>query len=169
MQAGARAWIRTKPEVLIVQAQVDVRSPMSAPDRHGTSAPQRWLPRVRRSAVTPSADRALALIVKTMDEPLSVTRLAMRSGLSKRTLHRVVRREFGLSPMALSRRIRLREVRAELEAPRQDTTVTVAAFRWGFTHLGRFAGEYARVFGERPSDTLRRARDEGGRHTALAS
>jgi transcriptional regulator GlxA family with amidase domain len=158
MRDGARAWIRTEPEVLIVQAQVDVRSPMSAPDRHGTSAPHRWLPRARRSAVTPSADRALALIVKTMDEPLSVTRLAMRSGLSKRTLHRVVRREFGLSPMALSRRIRLREVRAELEAPRQDTTVTGAAFCWGFTHLGRFAGEYARAFGERPSDTLRRAR-----------
>ena len=131
---------------------------MSGPVGNGTVAPERWSPLVGLPAVTSSARRALALMVNSMDEPLSVTRLAMRSGLSKRTLHRVVRREFGLPPMALSRRIRLREVRAELEAPRQDTTVTVAAFRWGFTHLGRFAGEYARAFGERPSDTLRRAR-----------
>jgi len=122
-----------------------------------------------RPAVTPSAQRALALMVKSMDEPPSVTRLARESGLSKRTLHRVVRREFGLSPMALSRRIRLREVRAELEAPKPETTVTAAAFRWGFTHLGRFAGEYAREYGERPSETLQRARNAGARCRVFAS
>ena len=108
-------------------------------------------------------------MVNSMDEPPSIARLALESGLSKRTLHRVVRREFGLSPMALSRRIRLIEVRAELEAPRPETTVTEAAFRWGFTHLGRFAGEYAREFGERPSETLHRARDERARHRGFAS
>jgi AraC-like DNA-binding protein len=93
-----------------------------------------------------------------MDEPLSVARLATASGLSKRTLHRVVRREFGLPPIALSRRMRLLEVRAQLRSPAPSTTVTGAAFRWGFTHLGRFAREYAREFGERPSETLQRAR-----------
>jgi AraC-like DNA-binding protein len=131
--------------------------------------PQSMLPLAERSAATPSAHRALALLVNSMDEPPSVARLALASGLSKRTLHRVVRREFGLSPMALSRRIRLREVRAELEAPRAETTVTVAAFRWGFTHLGRFAGEYARAFGERPSETLRRARDAAAHRRGFAS
>jgi transcriptional regulator GlxA family with amidase domain len=142
-----------------VQAQIDVRHRMPGPSGAGTFQPHWRLPLTERSAVTPSAHRALALLVNSMDEPPSVARLALASGLSKRTLHRVVRREFGLSPMALSRRIRLREVRAELEAPRPETTVTVAAFRWGFTHLGRFAGEYAREFEERPSETLRRARD----------
>jgi transcriptional regulator GlxA family with amidase domain len=131
--------------------------------------PQSMVPLVERSAVTPSAHRALALLVNSMDEPPSIARLALKSGLSKRTLHRVVRREFGLSPMALSRRIRLREVRAELEAPRPETTVTTAAFRWGFTHLGRFAGEYRRAFGERPSETLERARDEAARTRGFAS
>lgn len=127
------------------------------------------LPLAERSAATPAAHRALALLVNSMDEPPSVARLALESGLSKRTLHRVVRREFGLSPMALSRRIRLREVRAELEAPGPETTVTTAAFRWGFTHLGRFAGEYAREFRERPSETLRRARDAGAQRRGFAS
>jgi AraC-like DNA-binding protein len=102
-----------------------------------------------------------------MDEPLSMARLAMASGLSKRTLHRVVSREFGLPPIALSRRMRLLEVRAELETPGPGTTVTDAAFRLGFTHLGRFAGEYAREFGERPSETLLRARRERARDRRL--
>jgi transcriptional regulator GlxA family with amidase domain len=127
------------------------------------------LPPARFSAVSPSARRVLALMVSSVEEPLSITRLALESGLSKRTLHRVVRREFGLSPIALSRWMRLQEVRAELEAPTPATTVTGAAFRRGFTHLGRFAGEYARGFGERPSNTLQRARDEGARRRSLAS
>ena len=152
-----------------MQAQVQSRPPIASPVSDGTCLPHRRFPRVGFSAVTPSAHRALALMVKSVDEPLSITRLAMESGLSKRTLHRVVRREFGLSPMALSRRIRLLEVRAELEAPKPGTTVTEAAFRWGFTHLGRFAGEYAREFGERPSETLRRARNQGARSSASVS
>jgi transcriptional regulator GlxA family with amidase domain len=142
---------------------------MSSPVWDGTFLPHWQLPLVERSAVTPSAHRALALMVNSMDEPSSITRLALESGLSKRTLHRVIRREFGLSPMALSRRIRLLEAQAELEAPRPDTTVTVVAFRWAFTHLGRFAGEYAREFGERPSETLQRARQERARRSVPVS
>lgn len=140
-----------------MQAQVQTRLPMPNPVLDGTFRPHWRLPLAERSATTPTARRALALMVNAMDEPPSITRLALESGLSKRTLHRVVRREFGLSPMALSRRIRLLEVRADLESPKAGTTVTKAAFRWGFTHLGRFAGEYAREFGERPSETLQRS------------
>jgi AraC-like DNA-binding protein len=153
--------------VLVVQAHVNARHSMPVASGTGTFQPQWSLPLAGRSAATPSAHRALAVMVNSMDEPPSIARLAQESGLSKRTLHRVVRREFGLPPMALSRRIRLLEVRAELEMPRPDTTVTVAAFRWGFTHLGRFAGEYAREFRERPSETLQRARRGRARERRL--
>lgn len=51
-----------------------------------------------------------------------------------------------------------REGQQEGRAPGPDISVTETALRWGFGHLGEFAGEYRARFGERPSDTLRRAR-----------
>jgi AraC-like DNA-binding protein len=37
-------------------------------------------------------------------------------------------------------------------------SVSEVAFRWGFTHLGRFAGAYKERFGVPPSQTLRERR-----------
>ena len=108
---------------------------------------------------TPSPSRrAPDLLMDRLHEPWSVDRLASALGLSTRTLHRVVRREFGVSPMLLLRKARLAQARAELDAPGPGATVTTVALDCGFTHLGRFAQEYARQFGEPPSETLRRAR-----------
>lgn len=36
--------------------------------------------------------------------------------------------------------------------------MTQVAYRWGFNHLSRFAADYRRLFGEVPSQTLRRRR-----------
>ena len=46
--------------------------------------------------------------------------------------------------------------RAELEAAPPETGVTAIALKWGFVHLGRFAQDYRRRYGELPSETLRR-------------
>lgn len=110
------------------------------------------------SAWDSAARRALDFIVNRLDEPVSVRRVARASGLSTRTLHRVIRRHYGVSPMGLLRRARLARVRRELLAAAPGTTVTTAALACGFSHLGRFSQCYACQFGESPSDTLRRAR-----------
>jgi AraC-like DNA-binding protein len=58
--------------------------------------------------------------------------------------------------MMYLRRLRLHHVHAELAAHSPDSvTVTMVAGRWGFVHLGRFAGQYRQLFGETPSETLR--------------
>jgi transcriptional regulator GlxA family with amidase domain len=98
------------------------------------------------------------LLFDRLSEPWSVDRLAATVGLSSRTLHRILRRELGLSPMSLLKRLRLDQAKADLEAAGPRTTVTGVAYDCGFGHLGRFAVEYARRFGESPSQTLRRAR-----------
>jgi len=93
-----------------------------------------------------------------LGEAMSVQRVARASGLSTRTLYRLFQRAHGTSPVALRRRARLASAHADLQRPKGGTTVTLVALRWGFAHLGRFASDYARVFGESPSATLRRAR-----------
>jgi transcriptional regulator GlxA family with amidase domain len=106
----------------------------------------------------PSSPRASDLLRNRFREPWSLARLAAATGLSTRTLNRVTRRQSGLSPMALLRRARLAQARLELDAPGPAATVTIVALDCGFTHLGRFSLDYARQFGESPSETLRRAR-----------
>ena len=58
--------------------------------------------------------------------------------------------------MEFLRRIRLERVRNELIHATNGATVTSAAMRWGFLHLGRFAADYRARFNESPSATLRR-------------
>jgi AraC-like DNA-binding protein len=42
-----------------------------------------------------------------------------------------------------------------MTADPDDTTVTAVARKWGFGHYGRFAADYQRRFGRKPSETLR--------------
>jgi AraC-like DNA-binding protein len=96
-------------------------------------------------------------IFANADQPLSLGNLAVIGGVSARSLQLTFRRHRGCSPMEFLRRIRFERVRDELLHPIHDTTVTSAAMRWGFFHLGRFAAEYRARFNESPSATLRRA------------
>ena len=96
-------------------------------------------------------------ISENADRPLSLGNLAVIGGVSGRSLQYTFRRHRGCSPMKFLRRIRLERVRNELLHPIQDTTVTSAAMRWGFFHLGRFAAEYRQRFNESPAATLHKA------------
>ena len=51
---------------------------------------------------------------------------------------------------------RLAGVRRELRLAPSEVRVVDVANRWGFWHMGRFAADYRKQFGEQPSETLRR-------------
>lgn len=87
--------------------------------------------------------------------PVSTTDVAAHVGLSVRGLQQAFQRQVGAAPNTVLRGIRLDRVRDELlRATPEQTTVAEVAQRWGFAHLGRFSGAYARRFGEYPRDTL---------------
>jgi AraC-like DNA-binding protein len=96
-------------------------------------------------------------ILENADQPLSLGDLAVIGGVSARSLQYTFRHHRGCSPMEFLRRIRLERVRNELIHAANGATVTSAAMRWGFLHLGRFAAEYRAGFKESPSETLRRS------------
>jgi AraC-like DNA-binding protein len=100
--------------------------------------------------------RAIDLMNAHPQKPWSTAELARTLGVSSRALQRAFERSGHPSPMAYLRRVRLEHVHAELAAHLPDSaTVTTVAVRWGFLHLGRFAGQYRELYGESPSQTLR--------------
>ncbi|MEN0135071.1 MAG: AraC family transcriptional regulator [Rhodococcus sp. (in: high G+C Gram-positive bacteria)] len=88
---------------------------------------------------------------------LTVGDLAAIAGVGARQLQNLFQEQFGMSPATYIRQLRLDGVRSDLLRADDTTTISGVAFRWGFNHLGRFASQYERKFGETPSQTLRAA------------
>jgi AraC family ethanolamine operon transcriptional activator len=119
-----------------------------------------------QAATTPSCRarqlvvaRARAYMEAHIDEPITVADLCIEIGISRRTLQYSFQDVLDLNPVKFLRAIRLNAVRRALKAadPNGRTTVADVAARWGFWHLSHFSAEYKTMFGELPSDTLRRA------------
>ena len=89
---------------------------------------------------------------------LSVQQLATAAGVSERTLRDAFRHYFGVAPVEYLNRRTLHQVRKALQvADPSKKTVTEIAAEFGVWQLGRFAGDYRFLFGELPSETLRRS------------
>jgi len=97
-------------------------------------------------------------MVANARENITIEDLTRLTGVSGRALYEGFRRFKGASPKACLRAIRMQAIRKELLDGDDSDDVTVIAQRWGFFHLGRFASNYQKIFGEKPSQTLRRRR-----------
>ena len=87
-------------------------------------------------------------------QALTLADIAAAARVSIRTLSAGFQAWRGSSPMRVLRELRLDAAREWLQ--RGEVSVADAALRCGFGHLGRFAAEYQRRFGEAPSQTRRR-------------
>jgi len=83
--------------------------------------------------------------------------LALACGVSPRTLQKHFHRFIGRAPRTFLQQLRFERARRELLRGCERTSITEVATRCGIAHLGRFATEYHRRYGETPSTTLRRA------------
>ena len=77
--------------------------------------------------------------------------------VSRRTLQYAFEEVVGSSPVIYLRCLRLNAVRRDIISGTALTVQDAAAVQ-GFWSLSQFASDYRRLFGERPSDTLMRAR-----------
>jgi AraC-like DNA-binding protein len=101
--------------------------------------------------------RAVELLEQQPERDWSTSVLASEVFVSGRALQEAFRREIGQPPMTYLRQVRLRRVHDDLAAAAPGSvTVGAVASRWGFLHLGRFAGAYRAAFGVSPSETLGR-------------
>ncbi len=88
---------------------------------------------------------------------LDVSRICASTGVSRRALERAFSEMLGLGPSTFFKVARLAEARRRLiNPPDENQTVANAMFETGFSHVGQFARDYRKMFGELPSDTLKR-------------
>lgn len=100
--------------------------------------------------------QATEYVVRNLGASLTVGELAEAAGVGVRTLQDAFRAELDTTPSSYVRSRRLRAAREALLAADPDhTTVTDVALAVGLTHLGRFAVQYGKEYGEAPSVTLR--------------
>lgn len=89
----------------------------------------------------------------TPDDPPSVAQLAEFADVSERTLRTVFQEFYGMSPRRFLHLRRLHQAREALLDRSGERTIAQVAASLGFWDLGRFAGDYRRLFLETPSAT----------------
>ncbi len=101
--------------------------------------------------------RAIEFIQEFADQAPPLSAVVRAAEVSERTLQYAFVEYFGITPKAYLQAIRLNAVRRELRVSPIVVRVADVANAWGFWHMGQFAADYRRHFGELPSATLRRA------------
>ncbi len=123
--------------LLLAMADVDPRhADKSAPSSRA---------RVRKRAIE-------AMDVHAPDE-LRISEVCALAETSWRTLDRSFREYFGFGPKAYLQCLRLSRVREALVRAGPETKIVDVANHWGFWHMGQFARDYHKMFGERPTET----------------
>ena len=94
-------------------------------------------------------------IIAHPEEAPTVKDLCAATGVSKRTLEYAFSSHLGTGPKTYINAVRLNGVHKQLRAGQPGQIhVTDAANAWGFWHMGQFAADYRKLFGENPSVTL---------------
>ena len=113
------------------------------------------------ASVATDVRRAVDYIEAHLTAPVTLDDIVRVAGGSDRGLFRRFRKATGVSPMVYVRNARFARVREALRGARVEERIVDIATLWGFDHMGRFAVEYRRRFGEKPSATKAAARAAG--------
>ena len=118
----------------------------------GISAGPGELPRHARR--TDLVQQARSLVRENLTSQMSADEMAQTLGVSRRVLSHAFQDVLGMGPYQYALTERLHSARQQLSTG--AASVTDACFSHGFSTPSRFARQYHRLFGELPSQTLRR-------------
>ena len=104
-------------------------------------------------------NRAVEILGGYRQFPINIEALCTMVGASWATLQRAFAEEFGVTPSSYIKSRRLAAVQSELIKKGPEVIISDVANRWGFWHMGSFASDYRKQFGELPSETLRRLKN----------
>jgi AraC-like DNA-binding protein len=112
------------------------------------------LRRLEKPILPRDVKRAIDFIETHLDSAITLADIVAASRVPGRTLFKHFKDYRGISPMGYVRMARFRKAREVLARAGAEEQVSEIAMRLGFDHLGRFAVEYRKRFGESPSETL---------------
>lgn len=111
-----------------------------------------------RGPAAVTVHRALEL-ARSITGPICISDLCMILNINPRTLHKAFIKIMGIAPHQFFQKRRLSQAyQMLLKADSREFRVTDIATQLGFSELGRFSGQYRGLFGESPSETIRRFR-----------
>jgi len=102
--------------------------------------------------------RMLGHVEANIKNELGVEELAAHCGVSVRTVYNLFAKHLSTTPRLYIKQMKFKSLQQALLTQPALRNVTEAALDYGFTHLGRFSSDYKQMFGELPSETLRRRR-----------
>jgi AraC-like DNA-binding protein len=101
--------------------------------------------------------KARTFIESHLDEEIKLGDIANATGVCPRLLQKAFSYHCGCSPMRFVTLARLHQVRQALTQASTNTKIVDVMMQYQFTQGGKFAKEYQQLFGEKPSETLKRS------------
>ena len=114
----------------------------------------------------PDTDTALSNIWEKLEKymethknsPFRVSEVSQAVTVSESTINRLFNAKFGISPKSYLIKLRLNAAHQDLNQSSPDKIkIYMIANKWGFWHMGQFAADYRKLFGELPMETLNKS------------
>ena len=113
------------------------------------------LQRLEKPIAPRDVRRAIDYIEAHLDSVITLADIVAAATVPGRTLFKHFKDHRGMSPMRYLRTPRLKKVREWLQRAEPEQEIAEVATHWQIEHMGRFALEYRKRFGEKPSETRR--------------
>lgn len=84
----------------------------------------------------------------------SISQICENTNISERTVRRLIRKKYDISPKKYINALRLNEVRKVLKTNSENSNIVKIASEFNYWHMGQFSLDYKNLFGELPSQTL---------------
>jgi AraC-like DNA-binding protein len=101
--------------------------------------------------------KARTFIESRLNEEIKLGDIAAATGVCPRLLQKAFSDHCGCSPMRFVTLARLHQIRQELTQASTNTKIVDVMMQYQFTQGGKFAKEYHQLFGEKPSETLKKS------------
>jgi len=101
--------------------------------------------------------RARELLHRNLENTYYMSDLVRELKINDRSLQYMFRKNLGISPKHYLKQLRLNAINQELvSAKERDMNIKEIAMKYNFFHMGHFSKEYKKMFGETPSETLKK-------------